>query len=238
MIRVFCDFDGTVSPHDVGNSLFSAFGGHAAEGIVKEYLAGSINARQCLRRECESIGSFRMADLIRFVDGFSLDPGFSGFVNFCNSQGMPVTILSDGLDFYVERILAQHGLSHLQFFANHAEFIGQDESTKLVPAFPFRDEHCDQCGNCKRNHVAVLSADEDRVVYVGDGISDRCPVRYADVVFAKRSLIGYCQEQNISYYEYEDFTDVQRRMEDIVSENRIKARREAVMARRDLFMAE
>lgn len=238
MIRVFCDFDGTVSPEDVGNRLFSTFGGSAAHEIVGEYLAGRINARECLRRECAAIGNVQENDLFGFVDTFDLDPHFARFVDFCRSRDIHITILSDGLDFYVERLLGRHRLSHVPFFANHAEFGREDGKTTLVPSFPYRDEHCDQCGNCKRNHLATLSADDDRIVYVGDGISDRCPVRYADVVFAKRSLISYCQEQNISYFEYEDFEDVQRRMEEILMKKRIKVRREAAMARRDLFIAE
>ncbi len=238
MIRVFCDFDGTVSPEDVGNRLFSTFGGYAADEIVREYLAGRINARECLRRECGAIGNVEEKDLLAFVDGFDLDPHFPRFVDFCGSRDIFIAILSDGLDFYVERLLAKHRLSHIPFFANHADFVRKDGKTTLVPSFPYRDEHCDQCGNCKRNHLATLSADDDRIVYVGDGISDRCAVRYADLVFAKRSLIGYCQEQNISYFAYEDFEEVRRRMEEILMKKRIKVRREAAMARRDLFMAE
>ncbi|MBI2618643.1 MAG: MtnX-like HAD-IB family phosphatase [Ignavibacteriales bacterium] len=238
MIRVFCDFDGTVSADDVGNALFSAYAGPTAGRIVDRYLAGEINARECLTRECEALGDVNQDALLAFVDQFNPDPHFKEFLGFCRSREIPVTILSDGLDFYVERILKKHGLSQVPFFANHAEFVAHERGTRLVPSFPFRDEHCDQCGNCKRNHIATMSEDNDRAVYIGDGISDRCPVRYADLVFAKGSLIGYCQEQNISYYEFGDFGDVQRRMGQIFGKKHIKARREAVMARRDLFIAE
>ena len=91
------------------------------------------------------------------------------------------------------------------------------------------------CGNCKRNHVLTLSADDDIIVYIGDGISDRCPVRYADIVFAKGSLIRYCQAQNVTYHEFKTFSDVTRRLELIVQRKRIKKRREAEMARREVF---
>ena len=81
-----------------------------------------------------------------------------------------------------------------------------------------------------------MSGDDDIIVYVGDGISDRCPVRYADIVFAKHGLVPYCQEQNISYHDYSHFGDVQVRLEKFLQQKRIKKRREAAMARRDLFM--
>jgi 2-hydroxy-3-keto-5-methylthiopentenyl-1-phosphate phosphatase len=74
------------------------------------------------------------------------------------------------------------------------------------------------------------------LVYIGDGFSDRCPVRYADIVFAKRQLIKHCQQQNITYYEFRRFDDVQKKMEEILQRKRIRHRQEAVMARREVYM--
>ena len=99
------------------------------------------------------------------------------------------------------------------------------------------DAECNLCGNCKRNHILNTSADEDMIVYVGDGYSDRCPVKYADFVFAKRQLIKYCQEQNITYFEFNHFGDVEAKMEEIIHRKRIRHRQEAAMAQagRSLF---
>jgi 2-hydroxy-3-keto-5-methylthiopentenyl-1-phosphate phosphatase len=81
-----------------------------------------------------------------------------------------------------------------------------------------------------------ISADDDIIVYVGDGYSDRCPIRYADIVFAKGQLIKYCQELNITYFEFDHFGDVQLKMEEVVQRKRIRHRQEAAMARREVFM--
>lgn len=238
MIRVFCDFDGTVASADVGNALFRTFSGGRTEAIVAEYLQGSIDAPECFRRECEAIGTVSRAELGAFVDSFDLDPGFPSFVSFCREQDMPLMILSDGLDFYVKRILDRHGFGMIPFKANKAVFHGDGDGARLSVEFPYRDEHCDRCGNCKKNHLATLSADEDVIVYVGDGFSDRCAVRHADIVFAKKRLIAFCQEENISYHEYRDFNDVRGRLERMLAGGEIRQRREAVMARRALFVAE
>lgn len=238
MIRVFCDFDGTMTVEDVGNRLFRTFAGESAESIVREYRAGRINARECLRQECAALGVIRPETIREFAVQWSLDAFAQEFVQFCRSREIPLTIVSDGLDLYVEPILAKANLGDLPWFANHGSFIETGEGTTLVPSFPHRDEHCDLCGNCKRNHIVTQSADEDVVVYVGDGISDRCPVHFADVVFAKRDLIKYCQEENISYFEFRHLGDVRDRLEQIVSRKKVKQRREAAMARRDVFIAE
>lgn len=234
MIRLFCDFDGTITPEDVGNRLFRTYGGSRAEEIVEQYRAGLINARECLSRECEAAGLLTREMVESFADRWPVDPRVREFFGFCRSHDIPVTILSDGLDCYVERILRREGLESIPFFANRAVF---RSGGGISPEFPYRDEHCDLCGNCKRNHIVTMSADDDVIVYVGDGLSDRCPARYADVIFAKGSLIGHCQRENISYFEFRNFGDILKRMEQLLGK-KLKQRREAAVARRDVFIAE
>ena len=234
MVRIFCDFDGTITPADVGNRLFRTYAPGQAEDIVEDYRTGRINARECLQRECAAAGSLTREMIEAFADQWPVDPFVHEFFAFCRARNMPVTVLSDGLDCYVNHILRREGLEDIPAFANRAVF---HPDGGVAPEFPYRDEHCDHCGNCKRNHLVTMSGDDDVVVYIGDGLSDRCPVRYADVVFAKGSLIAHCQAENISYFEFRTFADVRLRMEQLLG-RRIKQRREAAVARRDVFIAE
>jgi Haloacid Dehalogenase superfamily, subfamily IB, phosphoserine phosphatase-like/2,3-diketo-5-methylthio-1-phosphopentane phosphatase len=232
MIRVFCDFDGTVCLQDVGEQFFREFTGEKAEASVRHLLTGEITMQMWLTELCEAIPSIDQNEFISFVDQFSVDPHFAGFISFCKERDIPLTILSDGLDMYVERLLSNAGLTQVPFFANHAEFVGK----RLKVSFPYTDAECSLCGNCKRNHMLNTSADDDVIVYVGDGYSDRCPVRYADFVFAKRHLIKYCQQQNITFFEFNHFGDVQVKLEEILQRKRIRHRQEAAMARREVFV--
>ena len=235
MVRVFSDFDGTIAVEDVGGGIFKAFVGEKAHDIVRHYLDGTISAREYLTRECEAVESVTPSELEKFVDQFTLDPAFGAFKEFCRHRSIPVVILSDGLDFYVERLLRTHGFGDLPLFSNHLEFVRNGDTMKMVPSFPYTDAECPHCGNCKRNHLLTLAGDDDIIVYIGDGISDRCPVRYADIVFAKGKLIRHCQEQNITYHEFRNFNDIERRFELILQRKRIRKRREAEMARREVF---
>jgi len=235
MMRIYSDFDGTIAVHDIGNKLFRKFAGAKSVEIVGHYLNGTMTARECLTLECAAVPDVTEAELDSFVHEFSLDPSFGAFVEFCRHRNIPLVVLSDGLDFYVERLLKKHGFGGLPFFSNRLEFVREGEVTKMVPSFPHTDAECLLCGNCKRNHILTLSGDDDIIVYIGDGISDRCPVRYADIVFAKGSLIRYCQDQNVTYHEFRDFTDVMSRLEVLLQRKRIRKRREAEMARREVF---
>ncbi len=236
MLRVYCDFDGTVSPVDIGNALFTYLAGDRARELAARYVGGEITARECLLSEAEAAGFVSPQDIESFIGQFTVDEHFASFKDFCAGNGIPLTILSDGLDFYVARVLRKSGLGDCPFFANHLEFAGTDGKMTMRVTFPYRDAECEFCGNCKRNHMLTSSGDDDIIVYVGDGVSDRCAVRYADIVFAKKSLIKYCQEANISYYEFSTFRDVQQRLESFVGTKRLRKRREAEMARREVFM--
>ncbi|HTP14184.1 MAG TPA: MtnX-like HAD-IB family phosphatase [Bacteroidota bacterium] len=235
MVRVFSDFDGTIAVKDVGGGIFKAFAGQKASDIVRHYLDGTINAREYLTRECEAVGCITPSEIEKFVDQFELDPAFGAFREFCRHRSIPIVVLSDGFDFYVERLLRTHGFGDLPFFSNHLEFVRDGDAVKMEPSFPHTDAECPDCANCKRNHLLTLSGEDDIIVYIGDGISDRCPIRYADIVFAKGTLIRRCQEQNITYHEFTTFGDIERRFELILQRKRIRKRREAEMARREVF---
>jgi 2-hydroxy-3-keto-5-methylthiopentenyl-1-phosphate phosphatase len=235
MVHVFCDFDGTVCPQDVGEQFFRTFAGEKSEQSIQRLLNGKITMQEWLTELCEEIPFIRQKEFFNFVDQFVLDPHVTEFARFCKEQEIPLMVLSDGLDAYVERVLLNAGLKQVPYVANHAEFLNVNGRDKLAVSFPYTDAECNSCSNCKRNHMLNASADDDIIVYVGDGYSDRCPVRYADFVFAKRQLIKHCQEQNITYFEFNHFGDVRAKMEEIIQRKRIRHRQEAAMARREVF---
>lgn len=243
MLRMFIDFDGTITRQDVGDALFERFGGSRSVAAVEEYREGKLSAADCFREECDACGSVEKAVMDAFLDAQEIDPTFEEFVRFSESRGFPVAILSDGMDYYIRRILERNGLGRVTFYANSLQLVpsGAPAHVRLAPAFPYRDEVCDRCACCKRNHILTLAADDDVVVYIGEGYSDRCPARYADVVFAKDDLLTFCQRENISYFEYSSFGDIVRRLEGLLEEPKgspiaLRKRRSAAQARCDVFL--
>jgi 2,3-diketo-5-methylthio-1-phosphopentane phosphatase len=200
---VLVDFDGTITQNDVGALLFKTFSKAESRKIVSLWLKGEINSKECLQRECELIRISR-SELRKFALSQKTDGKFPAFVDLCNRERMTLAILSDGLDFYIELILKKNGLGKLPFYSNLLGFEGR----KLKPEFPYFDRGCGGCGNCKRFHLKNLKRPNQKVVYIGDGLSDKCAVTEADFVFAKDDLRRFCEKEGIQHYPFHNFGDV------------------------------
>jgi 2,3-diketo-5-methylthio-1-phosphopentane phosphatase len=240
MVRVFVDFDGTVTRHDVGNAFFRKFGGDLCDGYVESYRSGEISAVECFALEAAAMGEFSRNSAERFVRSQPIDATFAGFVAYARRRGYGVAVVSDGLDYYIDEILRTNGIE-VDFFANHAT-LHQGSSSDLCMlsvAFPYADADCPRCACCKRNIMLTRSADEDVIVLIGEGYSDRCPARYADIVFAKKDLQKFCQTENISYFPYSDFNDVVRKLEAMTATGKpLRRRTRASYNRRAAFKNE
>jgi 2,3-diketo-5-methylthio-1-phosphopentane phosphatase len=204
-VLVLVDFDGTITENDVGALLFDTFSGNETRKIVGLWVKGLINSKECLQRLCGSVEVSR-PDLTEFVLSQKIDGKFRDFVDLCKCRRLRLVILSDGLDFYIKLILEKFGLEKLPFYSNVLGF----EDSRLKPQFPYFDQGCGNCGNCKRYHLLHLKRRKQKVVYVGDGLSDRCAVREADFVFAKDDLRKFCATEGIEHYPFRDFGDVIR----------------------------
>ena len=223
---VFTDFDGTITLRDIGESLFRVFGD-------PEHVVTSQGAEAYWRSTCETVTSLTPEVFDSFLEDQEIDGSFRRFEELCSRNGIPIYILSDGFDVYIEQVLRRERLSHLPFFSNHLS-IGRDGS--VVPEFPYTDAECIMCANCKRNHLLTRSGENHVIVYIGNGQSDCCPARYADLVFAKETLLRFCERENITYHRFETFADVAKKFEELIASGKPRKRRTAELARKDLFM--
>jgi 2-hydroxy-3-keto-5-methylthiopentenyl-1-phosphate phosphatase len=234
-IRVFVDFDGTISTEDVGNSFFRNFGGERCADHIAAYRAETISAQECFRREIAEIRNVSKNLLDEFFQSQSIDETFPEFVNYCASRSLPLSIVSDGLDYYIHNILTVRGIVGIPVFANKLDVEENGRYASLHISFPYADSECTRCGCSKRNILLSRSGEDDVLVFIGEGYSDRCPAHYADLVFAKDELQTYCQRENITYFVYSSFRDVMQRMEILLNSGRMRKRRRAEIHRRSLL---
>jgi len=203
-LAVLCDFDGTISKGDIGNTLFGKYaGGSEWEELISSWERGEIGSRDCLIKECR-LARVTRDEIVSFAEAFEIDEHFPAFAAWCAENEIPLAVVSDGLDFYIELVLKKYGLSHLPVYANHLTFT----NAGIVPEFPYFEQGCGSCGNCKGHHVRRYREQFGRVVFVGDGYSDRCALEEADLVLAKKGLARLCQSLEEPCIEVSDFKSV------------------------------
>lgn len=239
MLKIYIDFDGTISKEDIGYKLFKKFTKEKSKEFVKDYLDEKLTAIEFYEKQIKACNRITKDELFSFIDLHEIDTTFLDFLNFCelmnkNQNILDLCILSDGFDLYIERILNKYNINHIKYFSNK---LNLNDNGTLNAEFPYTDEECKRCACCKRNHLLTLSADEDIIIYIGNGYSDQCAVNYADIVFARDRLQTYCQQKNISYFLYKDFKDIIARLEEILKRKRIRKRQQAEFNRREVFLA-
>jgi 2-hydroxy-3-keto-5-methylthiopentenyl-1-phosphate phosphatase len=234
--KIFSDFDGTIAKKDVGAEIFKKFlDKNVVSTIVDDLLSGRISSRECWEKLCKSAPFMNKEELDNFILSQEVEPSLHGFIDYCEKKGYEVYILSDGFDYYIDRILKRENLGHLKVYSN--KLILSDEG-KLLPSFPFYSDDCRSSANCKRNHVLANSSEEDYTVFIGDGSSDFDAIQYVDFIFAKDDLLKYCESNRITFFPFKNFDDVVLRIDQLASGKRLKKRYRAELKRREAFIIE
>ncbi|KQV65198.1 MtnX-like HAD-IB family phosphatase [Rhizobium sp. Root1220] len=203
-MQVFCDFDGTISVEDATDLVLSRFASPEWEAIESEWKQGLIGSAECMRRQVALIRASR-SELDGLLDKVAIDPGFDRFLDACVDFGIPVAVVSDGVDYFIRRILVAHGIHLLPIIANRLVRLHDDDDAFYSLTSPFSASCCTaDAGVCK---CAVINGTTQQI-YIGDGRSDFCVSARASVVFAKDKLADHCIEQGIPYYGFTDFTDL------------------------------
>jgi len=192
-VRVVVDWDGTVSVrdslvaaiHDLGDPSVYDENVQATFGSYADMLAAEIHTLR--------VSEERAAEWA--VENVEIRPGFHEFVE----RYEPI-IVSSGLPQLIQPVLEREGLTHLEVRSNNADV--RPDGWRVI----FRGEGlCPVCGDkCKRGSLP----DERPLVFVGDGLSDRCASLAADRVFARAGLAQYLSEEGVPYEPYETFFDV------------------------------
>ncbi|QND48719.1 MtnX-like HAD-IB family phosphatase [Rhizobium lusitanum] len=211
-MQVFCDFDGTISIEDATDMVLSRFADPEWEDIERQWKQGLMGSGECMRRQIALVQASRQ-DIDALLDTASIDPGFEEFLSYCRSSDLPVTIVSDGVDYFIRHILARHGIDDMAIVANVLTYCFADghESYSLFPS-PTANGCMSGSGVCKCRVVKS----PDLQIYIGDGRSDFCVSDKVDLIFAKAKLIDYCEDRGIPHVAFETFTDLLPKMKAVL----------------------
>jgi 2-hydroxy-3-keto-5-methylthiopentenyl-1-phosphate phosphatase len=212
-MQVFCDFDGTISVQDATDFILTRFADPKWEQIEEEWRRGTIGSAQCMQRQVALIRASR-EQLNAALDEIEIDPSFPAFIRFCHAQKITVTVVSDGVDYFIDRIFARHRLPPLPVIANQLKISGLNGQTHYHLISPFSEVTCaSAAGVCKCRSVSGF---DGTGVYVGDGRSDFCVANKPDLIFAKGKLAKFCERRDIAFIPYRQFADIEEALKTIL----------------------
>lgn len=236
-LKIYCDFDGTITKNDVWLNSLGKFitDKRSLNELCYEFNSGKIGTREVNEKHLSLVENFSFELFNSYLDEEVIDEYFRDFSLFCKLKNIPLTILSSGLDYYIDYILQRENLD-IKYFSS--SLVWTDKSKKISCSYEFTDEYCRSCDTCKRNLLINNTNDfENEIsVYIGDGVSDYCVSNYSDIVFAKGKLASYCWKNNITYFDYNNFSDVKNKLIKLIDSKKIKQRQESRIKRKDIFL--
>jgi len=193
--RLILDWDGTVTERDSLLMVLEQFGDwEECERLGEELFAGRITLREEIDRQFATVTAPLDEVVDWVVDNVRVRPGLPRLVE----RYHPV-VVSSGFHELIDPVLAREGVT-VELEANRIE-ARPDGWRPVWRELPT----CAVCGQpCKRSSFPP----EGRVVYIGDGYSDRCGALAADRIFARRGLAAYLDEQGVAYERFEDLNDI------------------------------
>ncbi|MCI4358375.1 MAG: HAD-IB family phosphatase [Thermoplasmata archaeon] len=214
-LHVWIDFDGTLVVPNVAVELVGRFGqnGTVVAHEVDELLhRGAITLREAWEREIAILPLDRLDEMIEYAcEHAPLRPGARELIALLDRKGVPTTVLSGGVDFYIRPVLERKGIR----WPFRSDSLTRTPQGQLGIAHPYGHATCRLCGICKAQ--AVRSEPDRTAVFIGDGGTDRYAAEVADVVFARGRLHEYCRARGIPSHPFEDFGPVVQWLESRLS---------------------
>jgi 2,3-diketo-5-methylthio-1-phosphopentane phosphatase len=211
-LAIFLDFDETITRLNVTDTLLERFAHPLWRKIQEDWLAGKLSAREVLERQMPLI-TVQPGDFDALIDSIEVDPFFAEFARIARHKDNFLYILSDGFDYWIERIL-RRALSHLDGAVSQIPIFAcslRVKGTQVDISFPYFPQGCPHgCATCKPALFERLKVGAERTIVVGDGISDLLIAGSADLVLAKGRLRQFCEREGINYTPFDDFRDVSR----------------------------
>jgi len=202
-----CDFDGTIIRNNMSVLIREEFLHGNWQETEKDYLAGRITVEQSNTLQYRSIKEPE-SRLREFVRGhIDVRPGFSEFIDYCAQNGITFVIVSSGLDFYIETVLAEIGMADLELHCAQTSFTPEGISVSYTDPYGNTVDNEFKC-----SYLDWLRQRDGTILYLGDGLSDVKAACRADHVFAVSALRKVLDAESVNYCTFTDFFDVMRQV--------------------------
>jgi 2-hydroxy-3-keto-5-methylthiopentenyl-1-phosphate phosphatase len=202
-LSIACDFDGTITTVDTAELTLRKFAAGKWEVFDILLGEGKITLEECMVEQFKLIKAPK-EDIIIFLDAaVGLRPGIEGLIEFCRTKEIEFTILSAGLDFYIDHIISKYHWDNVRRVSGTTNM--DDGIIVEFPKHRFADSR-----TFKEDYVRTQKELHKDVWYFGDGTSDREGAMAADMVFTVMGsrLSKIMGEKGKIHRDFQDFVEV------------------------------
>jgi 2,3-diketo-5-methylthio-1-phosphopentane phosphatase len=196
------DFDGTLTDHDTLDLLVAEHAPAVWLEAERALTEGTMTLNEVIAFEFEHVHATLDEALALLRERVALRPGLQELIAFCHERFIDPVVVSSGFHEVIEPMLAWGGVK-LPVVAHSAAFSREGATVTFLERAT-----CDVCDEqCKRMELDRLAGGR-QIAYVGDGWSDRCAAKAADLVFARGSLAEHLAAEGVAHVPFEDLFDV------------------------------
>ena len=205
---VVSDFDGTITKEDSNDLLVHTLGNDRNAQIEIDFCAGRMGNHEAMQLHFDAM-RITAREYKDFISAnINIDEDFDDFLEYIRSRDIPFFVVSAGFRQGIEEVLGPKRLEGVEIFAN--DLLGQPH---IAPVFAHANPACGKsfgpCGNCKQMCIDIIRKKVNRkIIFIGDGLTDRCVMEKVNLLFAKHDLARYCDENALPYQPYQRFSDV------------------------------
>jgi 2,3-diketo-5-methylthio-1-phosphopentane phosphatase len=203
---IVLDFDGTLTETDVGRALCERYADPSWEKPIRRWLRGEISFPEAQKIVWGTIAP-RRDELLSYAHEVGrLRAGAEQLFEAAQKGQVELVLASGGFDLYIEPLLGARLTCFRELFYNRLRITEQG----ISPLFPYADLACKECGVCKGKVIARYAKAEQRVLFCGDGSSDRCALSVQSELFAVRGsdFDRHCAIHGVTYTSFDDFRTV------------------------------
>lgn len=201
---ILCDFDKTITLKDSTDEMVRLYNEEKLHDIMRRFRAKEINIKTYLSETLSLVGEITPDEFFRNMGkDLEIDPYFKEFME----KRYEFIIVSAGTEENIDAVFSKNNINIEQnkIYANTLNFSENGITVNFI-----YDANCGFCGVCKKKILGKYREKYNKIVYIGDGSSDICAAREADVVFARRGerLAKIFEEENRPVIIYDSFKDV------------------------------
>jgi len=212
-LAIFTDYDGTITTTDTIDLMLDTYGQKDWFALSRRLDAAGATNIERMTAEFTPFNATREQVRTLLTEKVGIDETFVGFLQYARSRRWKVVVLSQGVRESMEAIFAKFGIESVECHANALTAPGSPCGIAFPEKGTVRNDGCGGlCGVCKSGHISRARSMGFKTVYIGDGITDRCPAAAADLVFAKKYLKKYLTQKGLPFVPFETFADIEREL--------------------------